>query len=143
MAGDGCAPTGAVGRAVVAWDDVGSCTAGDAGVVVAGDDTRRPDFVGLVRVIVGGNLVAEALIDDGHVAVLNAPVAAAEEVDAVEDAEHVHVDAFGGPDHLVVGIGLAANIGPLCDCAAVAEGVPEEDDGFALPVKEVGIVAVV
>lgn len=143
MAGYSRAPTGAVGCAVVAWDDIGSGAAGDAGIVVAGDDARRPDFVGLVGAVVGGNLVAEALIDDGHVAVLDAPVAAAEEVDAVEDAEHVHVDALGGPDHLVVGVGFAANAGPLRDCTAVAEGVPEKDDGLALPVKEVGIVAVV
>ncbi len=143
VAGDCGVPAGAVGRTIVAWDYVGSDAAGDAGIVVAGDHAGRPDFIGLVCAVVGVNLVAEALVHGGHIAVLDAPVAAAEEMDAVKDAEHVHIHALGGPDHLVIWINLAANVGPLCYRAPVAEGVPEEDHWLALPVEEVWIVAVV
>ena len=112
------------------------------GIVVARDNAGGPDLLGAVGFIVGIDFSAKALIDRCHSIALKAPVSSAEEVDAIEDAEQGSIDTFCGPDCLVTGINLAANRCPLGEGAAAAEGVPEEEDRFALPVEEVWIIAV-
>lgn len=143
MAGDSRVPTDAVRCAIVARDNVCSYAAGNACIVIAWYHACRPDLIGLVGAIVGVDLVAEALIHRRHIAVLNTPVAAAEQMDAVKNAQHVGVYTFGRPDHLIIWISLAADIGPLRYRAPVAKWVPEEDNRFALPVEEVWVVAIV
>src|SRR5882762_5058529 len=63
-------------------------------------------------------------------------------MNAVEDAEQCGIDALSRPDRLVAWIDLGADRCPLGQGASVAEGIPEKEDRFALPVEEVWIIAV-
>src|ERR1019366_6382478 len=73
------------------------------------------------------------------------PVGGAEEVNTVEYAEDIGEGLWGvnRPDQPAVGIQLAAKIAPRAQCAAVPQGVPDEDDGLAMPAKEVWILGIV
>jgi hypothetical protein len=61
-----------------------------------------------MRGVVAGNPRLEAPIHAAHIALLQAPVARAEEVDAVEDVQQAHVGPFGRPDDVMLGIHLPA-----------------------------------
>ena len=62
-------PTGAVGYTVVTRYDVGASTPGNARVIVAGQDAGRPDFLRMMRPVVGIDFAAKFLVDCPHIAV--------------------------------------------------------------------------
>src|SRR5215469_2612225 len=96
----------------------------------------------MVCLVVSIHLRTETLINCCHIAILDAPVPCTEEVYIIEDAQQCGIDAFGRPDGLVVWINLAANICPRCKRAAIAKGIPEENDWLPPPVKEMSIVTI-
>jgi len=143
LARHGRVPAGSIGGTIVAGHNIGTSASRNTGVVIAGQDACRPDFAGAMRAVIGIDFGPEPLVDSGHVVVLDTPVASTEEVYAIEDAQQVCAHPFGRPDRLVVGIDLAANGGPLRQRAPVAQRVPEEQNGLALPVEEVGTATIV
>lgn len=141
-AGECARPTAAIGRAVVARDNISSCTPRHACIIVAWQDTRRPDLLCMVLLIIAIDLLAKALIDLGNIVVLDAPVGRAKEMDAIKDAQQAVIHALGGPDRLIVWIDLLADGAPIGKRAVVAEGMPEEKDWLAVPVKEVRVIGI-
>ena len=136
------APTGAIGRAIVAWHNERSRAAWNACIIITWQDTRRPDFLCVVRLIVRSNLVAESLVHLRHIAMLDAPVTRAEQMNTIEDIQQTHIDPFRRPYHVVVGVNLLPNRGPFGECATTSQRIPEEEDRFAVPVKEVRVILV-
>ena len=94
ITGHSCLPTGTIGRAIIAGYDVGKRAPRDFGVIVAGQDASRPNFLGMVRPVVSINFAAKPLINGLHVIVEDTPIARAEEVNTIKNIQHVDVYAF-------------------------------------------------
>ncbi len=142
IAGQGPVPALAVRSTVMARHNIGSLTSWDTGIVIARKDSSSPDFVCMVRMIVGIDFVAKTLIYRRDIVLQNAPIGSAEQVNAVKNVQQVDVGTFSRPDDLVARIHLLTNRRLHCESASMLQGIRYEDDRLAMPVKVMRIIAV-
>ena len=69
VTGRGRHPTGAIRSVIVALYNIGKLAAWHFGIVVAGQDAGRPDFLRMMRPVVGIDFATKFLVDGPHIAV--------------------------------------------------------------------------
>ncbi len=98
IAGDCSCPAFVVGRAVVARDDIRSGASRHSRIIIPRQYACRPDFLCMVRKVIGVDFGPESLVNCCDIPILDAPVGGAEEMQAIEDTQQADIGPFSRPD---------------------------------------------